>query len=227
MTFKELCELVAEEVNDRYLAFSTASLSSETDPFKRKVIRNVQKAHLDIALFSRHWRFLHYRGTILALRAEEDEYYLPNVESIDYDSLYLTKSGSTARWPIYEESYEVWKQRERSQNTADAIPSVISRGVDPDKWFFWPPPSEAYSLNGDLRWKVCGLEKLSDVPLWDEEFHDLISDLAIRRLEGRVRTQDEIVSGLNTKVVVDGYNSRWDTFCARYLPELEGARSLF
>jgi len=226
VNFKELCELAAEEVNGRQLTFSSVLLNSVTDEFQRKVIRQVAKAYADICLYSRHWRFLHKRGTLLSLRANVEEYSLPNVESIDWDSLYLTKTGSTARWPIYKGSYEIWKNRERSQNTANSIPLEIIRALDPDKWLFWPVPSIAYTLHGDLRWKFVELQTLTDEPIWDQEFHDLVAHLAARRLEGRVRTKDEIVATLNAGIELQQFQSKWDTFCARYLPQISGASTL-
>lgn len=229
MNFKDLCEDTEERVNGRLVTFSSVILAGDskvTDPQQRAVIKAVQKAYQDITLFSRHWRFLYKRGVLLTLRADEDEYTLSNVESIDWDSLYLTQSGTTARWPIEEGSYENWKQREKSYNTDSSIPVELIRSPDPDKWIFWPAPSAVYTLNGDVRWKTDKLEKLTDEPCWDEEFHDLVSDLAVRRLEGRVRTRDEIVQALNTKTAQDNFAARWGAFCARYLPEVSGAPAL-
>lgn len=229
MNFKDLCEDTAERVNGRLLAFSSVVLvgsNKVTDPFQRSVIKAVQKAHQDITLFSRHWRFLHKRGALLTLRADEDEYRLPNVESIDWGSLYLTQSGSTSRWPVCEGSYENWKQREKSSTTDSSIPVELIRSPDPDLWIFWPAPSAVYVLNGDLRWKTSKLEALADEPCWDKEYHDLISDLAVRRLEGRVHTRDEVVQALNVRTSIDNFTARWDGFCARYLPGIIGAKAL-
>ena len=232
MNFKELCEFTAEEVNGRPLTFSSMLLSSydgtaDADVFKRRVIRQVKKAYQDICLHSRHWRFLHKRGTLLNLRANVEEYSLPNVESIDWDSLYLTQSGTTARWPIVQGNYNTWQALQRSQNDADSIPCELIRTPDPDKWIFYPAPSAVYVLNGDLQWKMTDLVNLTDTPCWDSEFHDLVAYLAIRRLEGRVRTQDEIVSQLNTSTAQQEFAAKWDTFCARYLPKMHGACALF
>ena len=218
MNFKEICEFVAEEVNGRPLTFSTVLLTSETDPFKRKVIRTVNQAYMDIQLHSRFWRFLDKRGALLSVKEDVSEYRMAQVQSVDWNSLYLTQSGSTSRWPVYPEPLEHWKYRERFTTETDGIPLTLSRAKDPDLWRLWPTPLDDYVLNGNLQYKPGELEQSCDEPIWDEAFHEMLCWQAVRQLEARVKTQDEVVSSLNTSQAQKQFNTRWANFCAQYLP---------
>ena len=227
--FKDLCEFAAEEVNQRALTFSIVNLrgsNAEKDPFKRRVIRAVQQAYLEIVQYSHHWQFLDKRGLLLTLRAGVNEYLLANVQSLEWDSLYLTEEDSTTRWPVYESSYNLWQDRERYENTANSIPLELSRTNDPDKWVFWPVPNRKYFLNGNLRLKPIELKLVTDQPCWDEEFHEMVAWRAVIILESRVATTDEIVSKLNANSAQRMFNIRWSAFCHQYLPSLIGASAL-
>ena len=218
MNFTELCEFVAEEVNGRPLTFSSVLLTDVTDPFERRVIRAVNKAYMDIQLHSRFWRFLDKRGELLKIKIGVTEYRLTQVQTIDWSSLYVTRSGTTARWPVYEDSYDHWQTREQVETSSDGVPLNLIRAKDPDKWHVWPSPLYAYSLKGNLQYKPGYLTKACDEPIWDEVYHELVAWLAIKMLESRVKTQDEIVSNQNAKNAISQYASIWVPFCAQYLP---------
>lgn len=223
MNFQEICEIVAEEVNGRPLTFSSVSLDDEADPFKRRVIRAVNTAYMEILLFSEHWKFLNKRGTLLAIASGKREYSISCVKTIDWTSLYLTKAGATARYPVYEESYLSWKERERAEPNVAGIPLYLIRSDVPDKWILWPTPDNDYTLNGNLQYKPSFLESASDEPIWDSQYHELLVWLAVRHLEGRVKTQDEIVSGLNATEAQRNVALLFKAFCSQYLPSILGA----
>lgn len=218
MNFTDLCEFAAEEVNGRPLTFSSVLLTSVTDPFQRRVIKGINKAYMDIQLYSRFWRFLNKRGALLNIKTGVTEYRLTQVQTIDYSSLYLTKSGTTARWPIYEEPYNDWQMREQVETSSDGIPLNLIRASDPDKWHIWPSPIAAYVLNGNLQYKPGELEIACDEPIWDTQYHQMVAWLAVKQLEARVKTQDEIVSNQNTRAAGQLFQADWVAFCAQYLP---------
>lgn len=226
MNFQEICELVAEEVNGRPLTFSSVALAgtgAETDPFKRKVIRAVQSVNMSVLLFSRNWKFLNKRGELLSITSGRREYTLPCIQSIDWGSLYLTQSGTNGRFPVYEEAYPVWQTREKTEPGTTGVPLRMILSDVPDKWIFWPTPNNDYVLNGNLQWKPTQLEALDDEPMWDSVYHELLVWLAVKHLESRVKTQDEIVSGLNASEAQRNSSMLFHAFCNQYLPQIIGA----
>lgn len=224
MNFKEICEAVGEEVNGRPLTFSSVLLSQVTDPFQRRVIKAVQTVYMRVLLHSRFWSFLNKRGKLLTIREGVAEYSLPGLQSIEWDSLYLTKTGTTAKWPIMEESYNAWQARERAATQSTGIPLHLIKATEPNKWLVWPVPSDTYMLNGNAQYKPSAFEVATDEPIWDEQYHDLLVWLAVRHLESRVKTQDEVISNLNAGEAQKEANARWGAFCAHYLPKIGSAK---
>jgi len=220
MNFKDLCELVFEEVNGRPLTFSSISLSTLTDPLQRRVVKEVKRAYWDILLYSRHWRFLFRRGLMATLYSNTYDYQLCNIQSFDWNSLYLTQDDTDARWPVYEELFDSWSLREQTSQETIGIPTNMIRSREPDHWLFWPIPNGTYYLNGNYQYKPSNFSLATDVPLWDEEYHELIAWIAVRRLEARVKTQDEIVSQLNTLEAIRLTGSVGDRFLERYFPKI-------
>lgn len=226
MNFIELCEQTAEEVNGRVLAFSTVALrgdGAETEPFKRAVIRAVKKAYMDVLSYSRHWQFLNKRGELLVLDEGVSEYCLPSVQSVDWGSLYLTESGTAARYPVRPQDYQTWQYREQTQSGTAGVPLWMIQSDVPNRWLFWPIPNKEYVLNGNLQWQPVGLESGSDEPLWDAKYHEMVVWLAVRWLEGRIKTQDEKVSALNTSEAQRASETQFRAFCKEYLPSIRRA----
>jgi hypothetical protein len=227
MNFLAFCERVAEEKNGRPIVFSSVDLGKSdgefiiTEPFQRQVIRAVQSAHDSIVNFSKHWTFLQKRGALWTLTPNVREYRKPYIGALDWDSLYLTLSGSDSRWPIYQEEYDSWQERERSGIDTPSIP--ISLVMAPqDKWIFYPTPSQAYVLNGDLQYTQPQLLSSTDEPLWDERFDDVLVWAAVAHLEGRAKSKEEIVQGLNIKSNIGAFQAIWVDFLNEYLPKPRG-----
>jgi len=227
MNYLQLSQWAAEEVNQRPLDFTTVSQAQLTDPFERRVVRAVQSAYRDIVQLSRHWRFFNMRGELLKLKEGQAEYTLCGIQSIDWNSLYLTREGTSARWPVWQQSYAVWQMREQASPSSKGVPLELIRTPDPDTWLVWPTPTRDFNLNGNAQIKPGDLTLNFDTPCWDSEFHDIVALLAVMRLEGRVATRDEVVSELNTKTARQAFLSRWDPFCRQYLPEFISAPTLF
>lgn len=228
MNFLQICEQVAEEVNGKPLTFSSVALTGATaltDPFQRKVVRAVQTKYMEVLLASRYWKFLNEREIpFLTITAGVTEYEVPDYQSLDWKSLYLTKSGTTARWPIVREEYDSWQRRERAVTSSSGIPLYLIHGNKPDLWLFWPVPNDTYYLNGNIQYKPTQLEGSSDEPIWDEQYHELLVWLAIRHLESRVRVKEEVVSQLNSTEAQRNATSLWAAFCAHYLPSTQSCK---
>ena len=227
MTFKELCEFVAEEVNGRSLTFSSVDLTAVTDPFERRVIKQVQSAYRDILLHSYDWLFLNNRGVIYLLKAGFDRFSLPSTYMIDSEGLYLTKGGTSARWPVWVQDYNWWKRQEQLGEVSQGIPQYLIEADEPDEWVVWPKPNEDYILNGNWREEPTELTALTSEPVWDSKYHEMLAWLAVRQLEARVKTQDEIVSRTNAGQAVNQFAPAWDSFCAEYLRTPSGACTFF
>lgn len=222
MNFKELCEFVAEEVNGSPLTFPTTTLTFIDDPFQRKIIKAVKKAYMDVLLFSNHWRFLQQRGEILTTIADTNPYTLSTIESIDEGSLYLLKSGSTARQPVYMQSYDWWTTLKRAELDTASQPVFLIRDRTPDDWILWPTPDAVYTLNGDSQLKPVAFSADTDEPLWDSQYHEMLGWLVIRQMEARVVTQDEAVTVTNASAAQSEFASNWIPFMHKYLPQFRG-----
>jgi len=227
MNYLQLSQWAAEEVNQRPMALTTVSQVQLTDPFERRVVRAVQAAYRDIVQLSRHWRFFNIRGELLKIKEGRVEYTLPEIQSIDWSSLYLTRDGTASRWPVRKQEYAIWQVREQASTSSKGVPLELIRTPNPDAWLVWPAPSQDFSLNGNAQIKPGDLTLNPDTPCWDSDFHDIVALLAVVRLEGRVATKDEVVSELNTKTARQAFLSRWDPFCRQYLPEFLSAPTLF
>lgn len=226
MNLKQLCEWVAEEVNGKPLTFSSVALEGSnalTDPFQRKVVRGVQKVYMDVLMASRFWTFLNKRGRLLTIRSGISQYTMRDNQSLEWDSLYLTKDGTAARWPVIRETYDDWQRRERSVTNSTGIPLRVTTGKTLSEILFWPVPNDTYYLNGNAQITPVPLVEADDKPVWDDNFHDLLVWLAVVHLESRVRTKEEIVSQLNSSNAQSNATARYGAFCAQYLPPILSA----
>lgn len=227
MTFIELCERVAEEVNRVPLVFTSVDLGKSggaftlTDPFQRSVIRAVQKAYWDLVSFSNTWEFLNVRGKILDLDAGVPTYTMEDNLTIDWSSTHLRMSGSTVRWPVVEGTYEDWQRREQASPATSGIPSEVVE-APAGTWIVWPIPLEAYELWGDYHIKPTPLEAEDDEPLWSEDQHEVIVWLAVKYLEARVDTADEKVSTMNATSANDALKVALNKLIREYMPSIRG-----
>jgi len=220
MTFLELVERVSEELNGVPLSFTSVDLGKSggslivADPTRRQIIRATQLAYDWIMDFSRHWEFLNTRGEIFATVADTREYTLDTLESVDWDSLYATKSGTTGRWPVYEMPYDAWLRQDRAEVPSSGYPLYLIHGPV-DTWYVWPTPSEVWSINGDYKIKKTQLLLETDEPVWtDERYHDLIVWTALLHLKCPTETRD---------AAQRAFNAMWSGFLTEYLPPFRGA----
>lgn len=226
MTFLELAERVSEELNGTPLVFTSVDLGRDVggdlivaDPVRRQVIRAVQLGFDWIMDFSRHWEFLSDRDEIFSTVDGTREYELSDVESIQWDSLYATRAGSTARYPVYQMLYDVWQNQERAEIPSEGYPLYLVDAPE-DTWIVWPTPDQVWSLNGDWQAKKTQLTLSTDTPPWATRYHDLVVWVALLHLE---RNQEE---RKKTDAAQRAFNALWPGFLTEYLPRFRGAPPL-
>lgn len=225
MNFLQIAERVSEELNGVPLSFSSVDLGRDSngelivsDPVRRQAIRATQVAFNWIMDFSRHWTFLNRRGEILALEAGIYSYRVPWIESIEWDSLYTTKEGSEARWPVFKMLYDHWQGMEQTQQQSTGYPlNLVAAPLN--QWIIWPTPTQAWMLNGNWQYKKAPLVAAADVPPWDEHYHELVVWAALLQLE-RSQEENKLPSASQR-----AFNSLWPGFLTEYLPQFRGARA--
>jgi len=225
MEFLQICERISEELNGVPLSFSSVDLGRDlsgdlivADPVRRQVIRAAQLAYDWIMDYSRHWEFLNSRGEIFVTIAGTREYDLSAslIESVEWDSLYATKAGTTGRWPMYKMEYDVWQGQERSEIPSEGYPLYLVH-APLDTWIVWPTPSEVWSINGNYQQKKTRLEDEADEPAWDERYHELVVWAALLQLE---RAQEE---NKTPSAIQRAFRAMWPGFLTEYLPPFRGA----
>lgn len=226
MTFLELAERVSEELNGTPLVFTSVDLGRDgdgdlvvADPVRRQVIRATQLAFDWIMDFSRHWEFLNRRDAIFSTVADTREYWLPWIESIEWDSLYATRADSVSRWPVYRMEYDAWQGQERAEIPSAGYPLYLVL-APADRWIVWPTPDQVWILNGNWQYKKSRLVASGDEPPWDERYHELVVWAALLQLE-RAQEERKLPSAAQR-----AFNAMWSGFLTEYLPPFRGAHAL-
>lgn len=233
MNFLQLASRVAEELHDYPLPLSTVDLGTGENgeylivhPVQRKAVRAVQAAFDRVIEFSRHWKFLNKRGTIFQFEPGLREYRKSGIESVEWDSLYITRPGQTTRWPIYKEEYDSWQDRERYMIPTSSIPMFLIWGPSPDRWIVWPTPAEQWVLNGNWQLRKPRLEVATDEPPWHEKYHELLVWLAVMQIEARERVQEDVTTPVAVSASQRAFQGLWSPFLGEYLPKPRAAEAL-
>jgi hypothetical protein len=224
VNFLQICDRIHEELNGVPLGFTSVDLGESggtlivPDPVRRQIIRAAQLAFDWVMDFSRHWEFLNQRGEIFDIEADVREYWKPWIESVQWDSLYLTKTGTDTRWPVYQMLYDAWQQQEQAEVPSEGHPFYLVSAPS-DRWIVWPTPSEDWTLNGNWQYKKSRMLVSADEPPWDERYHDLVVWRALLHLQ---HTQED----KGPSAAQRAFNSMWPGFLTEYLPKFRGAHAL-
>lgn len=224
MTFLELCEQTFELHNRYPESFSSVDLGKSggewlvPDPTQRQVIRAVQNAYSYILGFSSHWSFLRQRGKLLDLVAGI-EFYNPGRYSIPVWNTLFVREDSYRR-PVQQQSYDDWTMWQRSEQSPIGL--VLFMAETPQgQWVVWPVPQKDCELWGEALLKDEGLVSADDEPLWDEDLHWVIIELAEMLVEMRLDSTEQAVQNLNVQAsavanlhgmqqMLKRYNSRFE-----------------
>jgi hypothetical protein len=202
MNFLELCEYAYERVNRYPVSFSSVELGKSNgewvvpDPEQRRIIRAVQDAYDFILGLSEHWSFFLKRGKLLQLVAGTASYDASAYSSVTWDSIHLKEGIS--HLPLSELPYRDYLAYEQASEITEGVPVFLS--ISPDnRWVFWPTPLRAFELWGEAQLVRDELISSGDEPLWDEQRHKLVGDLAAKMWEMQLDSTEELVQKLNVE----------------------------
>ena len=223
-TFAQLCEQFFDELDGRPVQFTTTNLGRDSDgelyitePRERHAVRWIRDAYLRILQYSDQWDFLHKRGVLLRVKAGKEEYPKTSHDQIDENSLFYTRVGSTARTPVFVNSYDWWVQQERSTPFVNGNPIYLIETPNED-WKVWPVPVFDCDIYADWWVKPTGLSDACDEPVWNEDYHSLVMWEALRLFAVEYKDIDTTPQILNRVQVV--YPQLWDRFTKKYLPHI-------
>jgi hypothetical protein len=223
VNFLELCEAVFEEVDGRALGFPSTNLGRITggelcvkDPFQRKVIRAVRRTHDSICAASRHWDFLYKSGFIFNISEGEIAYSLPLVDNILQDKLTFVAQGKSLGTAMYVMDYSCVSLG-RTTLLTKGIPNTLAKGAN-GLWIVNPEPVVSGAVHGEWLSKPESLEDSDDVPMWGDDFSDLLIWESIRDLSYDF-FQENSEAGVSI-VKRAGHITKplWLEFRAKYLP---------
>jgi hypothetical protein len=227
-TFAEICERVFDEVDGRPVQFTTVNLGRDadgelyiTDPTQRNVVRWVKDAFRRIQQETDHWKFLHKRGVFITSVANVTDYTKRNVREVDETSLYCIKSGSTGRSPMSLVPYSWWQGWERAGDSSSGQPSCLIEMPEENKWKLWPTPTGVWTVYADYWLKPYEFEAADDEPLWDSEYDDLLTWMAIQLLSDEFSNEEKQAQVL-LKRVDRNLPALLERFRDRYYPQFEG-----
>ena len=126
-------------------------LGDQVEPFRysNDYLKSILDAeYLAIQLSSDYWDFLHTSGAFITTVADTDDYAVAAVRKIDADSVYYIKTGTTARGPVMEDTYQNWQSRERTGDRVTGPPQFIIQLPD-QSWKVDPTPDAEYVLYAD------------------------------------------------------------------------------
>lgn len=228
MNFLQIAERIAEELNGLPLSFSSVDLGKNddgafvvVDPVQRQAVRAAQLAYDWIMGFSRHWKFLNRRGVLWQIQAGVREYYKPQIESLEWDALYVTQVGTDARWPVYKMEYDAWQRQETVEIPSSGYPLYLVEAPQ-SRWIVWPTPTSVWDLHGAAQLRKTRLETAADEPPWDEVFHELVVWRGVMLLEARERVQEDLTQPLAASAAQRAFGALWSAFLTEYLPQFQG-----
>jgi hypothetical protein len=152
------------------------AMGDEVEPYlvsTQTVFQWLSDAYLRIQIEYDQWKFFRTHGLILTTKVDIPEYAPYNVKDISKDSVYCVKNGESARFPMFFMEYEHWVQNERINLQQAGNPMFFIKLPD-NTYRIDPIPTEVWKVYGDVWYKPAGFEELTDEPIWDEKYHNLV-----------------------------------------------------
>jgi len=152
------------------------AMGDDVEPYvisTQTIFEWLSDAYLRIQIEFEQWKFFHNRGLILTTSDGTAEYTLTNVREISKDSVYCIKDGETARYPMYLMDYEEWVSEEQINLQQTGNPLFFIR-LPSGKYRVEPVPTAVWRVYGDVWYKPAGFAIVSDSPIWDAKYHNLV-----------------------------------------------------
>jgi len=200
-------------------------MDDDVVPFETKdseMFAWLNDAYLRIQMSSTRWNFLHRRGLLATLTQGQPTYSSGAVREITQRSMYLIRDGETAHLPLCFMEYEVWAMEEATAPETHGTPRYVM--TEPgEMWRFSPIPDSTYAFYGDARFYPEGFSGVSDEPIWDELYHDVVWLEALK--VGGSRCELELYRA-QIEAELGRLPLLYRNFCQRYLPRTVGASAL-
>jgi hypothetical protein len=201
-------------------------VDDEVEPYlvsDEVIFRWFNDAYMRIQLESEQWKFLHKRGSLLVTEAGTPTYTMPAVRTLDATSLFATKAGEVARYPLTMQSYDWWLLRQQvSEDAQGPIHSIV---IMPDNsWLVYPTPTEAWTIWGDMWLEPELFASDSDEPIWHENYHRLLL-FEVLKVAATVWPEENSVNRINSELQAN-YIPLRRAFNRRYLESAQGAAPL-
>lgn len=183
----------------------------------------LQSAYMDIQIKSKQWKFFHQRGKLFTTTLITDDYTIPNVRTIDYQSIYTIQDGTTARYPLCIKDYSTWVYEETTGVDYSGVPIYLIK-LPNFNYKIEPLPTTPWSVYGDYWLIPAEFSGQSDEPIWAEEFHEIV---LLKAMEVASMLKPD---GREAKLITTQFVTRlpvlWRAFVNLYLPSAKGAGPL-
>lgn len=152
------------------------AMGDEVEPYRvstQVIFQWLSDAYLRIQVASDQWKFFHNRGLILTTTVDTAEYILSNIKEIDRDSVYCVKSGETVRFPMCFMEYDEWVAEQQINLQLGGNPRFLIP-LPNRNYRVEPVPTAVWEVYGNVWYRPAGFMSLTDEPIWDETYHDLV-----------------------------------------------------
>lgn len=217
MTYLELCQKVFDLADRAPYSITTVQVEPEDDEQIYKIARWVRQAYEDIQGWSRYFAFHHQSGVLFETTADgTKDYSVTNVRKIWRDSLHArVKANPTDDWDLIFLSYQQWRDMFITVQLNDGRPIYFTEL--PNGSFRIEPGADAvYEILADYTVRKDRFEQDEDVPLFHEDYHDLIVFQALRYYSNEYEVPEEVEADIRI-----AFPSLKSQFLLEYLPDLE------
>lgn len=153
------------------------AMGDEVEPYNvstQTIFQWLSDAYLRIQVASDQWKFFHKRGLILTTVSGVSEYALYSVKEIDRDSVYCVEVGQTIRFPMCFMEYDDWVRDEQINLQRGGNNPQFLIALPNGKYRVEPDPVAAWEIYGNTWHKPAGFYSLTDTPIWDSTYHNLV-----------------------------------------------------
>ena len=216
MNFLEICQMVLDEGDRVGTTLEDVKLENDMQEHHRKVILWVQRAYRRIQRRSQWWKFHHNTGVFFTTLADgTQDYTKADVRNVLRDSIRARRQGTTNDYDLLYLTYKEWRDLFQVDELAPGAPVWFVEL--PDGGYRIEPGTDAvFEILADWYRTIDELTYRADVPLWDEELHEIIVWEALKDYASEYEASERLEPRIKNELP-----GLWTNFNRRYLPELE------